>query len=52
MMLDKQWAVVAKDIQTFLEQNNKSFRNSKGQEQSICPFADSCDSKQDKKRGP
>lgn len=52
MMLDKQWTVVAKDIQTFLEQSEEPFQKLKGQEQRICPFADSCDLKQGKERGP
>ena len=51
MMLDKQWTVVAKDIQTFLEQSEEPFQKLKGQEQRICPFADSCDLKQGKERG-
>lgn len=29
-----------------------SFQKLKGQDQMICPFADSCDLKQDKERGP
>lgn len=29
-----------------------SFQKRKGQDQMICPFADSCDLKQDKERGP
>ena len=32
--------------------SDDSFQKLKGQEQMICPFADSCDFKQDKERGP
>lgn len=32
--------------------SDESFQKLKGQEQMICPFADSCDFKQDKERGP
>jgi len=32
--------------------SDESFQKLKGQEQRICPFADSCDFKQDKGRGP
>lgn len=32
--------------------SDESFQKLKGQEQRICPFADSCDLKQDKERGP
>lgn len=32
--------------------SDESFQKLKGQEQRICPFADSCDFKQDKERAP